>query len=86
MHAIIADLFSQLTKELCAWLGRVLPKLTVALDNAKFQVQMARRQELTNEINRQQHPGKYEIMVQFKTLDGKKHFVPIEYRARTARK
>lgn len=28
MHAIITDVFSQLTKELCACLGQVLPKLS----------------------------------------------------------
>jgi len=28
MHAIIAECFSQLTKELCAWLGKILPRLS----------------------------------------------------------
>jgi len=28
MYAIIAECFSQLTKELCAWLGQTLPRLS----------------------------------------------------------
>jgi len=28
MHGVIAELFSQLTKEICAYLGYVLPKLS----------------------------------------------------------
>jgi len=28
MHGVLAELFSQLTKELCAYLGRVLPRLS----------------------------------------------------------
>ncbi len=55
MHAIIAECFSQLTKELCAWLGKILPQLsdnwwqTHVLEQLSFQqVQIVEQYGITD--------------------------------------
>jgi len=68
MHAIIVECFSQLTKELCTWIGQTLPRLsdiwwqTHVLEQLSFQQVQIVEQHGNTEVSRLDLSGLLRIL------------------------